>query len=173
MAALTLRHHRGDRLPLLAFVVEDDMGVAVPLADAEAFMALHPLDGGPVFVQQAFSSAFSEAFYGAASDSTHGPYLVQMFIVDPAQGIVTYDWLQEEADGFRPGVYDLHVHVRYPLALEGSMLTAPTDRHCFFVVSDAVHFRTGPTGAVMVTEDAEPMVMVAEWGVPMTSEVVT
>lgn len=171
MPTVTLHHHRGDRVPLLAFVIEDDLGVPVNLTGGRAFLMIRHFDGGPPFEQQAFSPAFTVAFYGDAEQPDPGAYSAEMYVVDAVQGIVSYDWLLEEADGFRPGVYDLMVHVDFTDVLIAGTVVAPTNRHCFFVVSDAaVGFdELGPTGMPMITEDGDPMI--AEWLFPMISEV--
>jgi hypothetical protein len=172
MSTVTLHHHRGDRVPLLAFVIEDDLGVAVNLTGGRAFLMIRHLDGGPPFDQQAFSSAFTIAFYGDAEQPDDGAYSAEMFIVDAVQGIVSYDWTTLESDGFRPGVYDLMVHVDFTALLISGTVVAPTNRHCFFVVSDAAvgWDEAGPTGMPMITElTGAPML--SEWDFPMISEV--
>jgi hypothetical protein len=107
---------QGDRLPLLALVVEDDDGNPVDLTGARAWVLFRPLDGEPVFTD----------------GTVTGWYTVEAMIPSPAAGVVAYDWLQPEVDSLNIAVYELAVAVEYP-GVAGRFI-APTSRRSQLVV---------------------------------------
>ena len=101
----------GDRLPLLAVAIEDDMGVAVPLTGATAveFRLRHEDGIWPLVTPPVVPGDTWLVLPGS--------------VVDAAAGIVAYDWDIATAD-MVPGVLDLLVVV---YIAGGATVSAPSD----------------------------------------------
>lgn len=115
----TFLMRQGDRLPLLAVVVEDDDGNPVNLTGAKAYVMFRPIDGEPVFTD----------------GSVTGWYVVEALIPSPTAGVVAYDWLQAEVDALTIGVHELAIAVQYGTA---PYFIAPTDRQAQLIVRPGV-----------------------------------
>jgi hypothetical protein len=109
LGEITMRS--GDRLPLLAVVIEDDMGVPVSLAGATSveFRLRHEDGIWPL--------------HTAPSNPDDTWLVLPGSIVDAAGGVVAYDWAVETTD-LIPGPLDLLVVARLP---GGVTISAPSD----------------------------------------------
>jgi len=120
--ATTFVMRRGDRLPLLALVVEDDDGRPVDLTGQRAWIMFRPVDGEPALV-----------------DGLTGWYIVEAMVPAPTSGVVAYDWEESEVDALTIGVFELAVCIGSdPLGELVTMLTAPTARDAKLIVRPGV-----------------------------------
>lgn len=86
---LTLRV--GDRLPIMSAGIRDEFGDPVVIgATDRAFMVMQSEDGGTVM--------------GHAS-----PWVVELPIVNRSTGQVVFDWLADDVEAARVGIYQLSV----------------------------------------------------------------
>jgi hypothetical protein len=101
----------GDRLPLMAVAIEDDMGVAVNLTGATSveFRLTHEDGIWPLSTPPPTPDAKVLVLPG--------------MIVDPVGAVVVYDWAAETT-GLVPGTLDLMVVVYLP---GGKTISAPSD----------------------------------------------
>lgn len=115
----TLLMRSGDRLPLLAVAIEDDEGVPLNLTTATRVdFFLRCQDGSSVLTT------------APPLDEPAGWLALQGYIVDPAAGIVVYDW-QPDTAAMTVAVMDLMVVVTFPGDVT---VSAPSDRTAFVVV---------------------------------------
>lgn len=114
---------RGDRLPMLALVVETDAGVPVNLTGATVIIQFRPEDGSyaldlPTAPQPALGTWYER----------------QALIVDPVAGLIVYDFLQEEVDNLTIATHEVVVRAEWP----DNILTAPSARDARLVVRSAL-----------------------------------
>lgn len=117
---------RGDRLPLLSVVIEDDAGVPVNLTGGTAYLQLRCEDG---LAALELPETFPPVEY------INGWLVLEAYIYDPVAGVVVYDWPDAQTVGLTVGVDELIIVVRYP---DGSVLTVPTSRDARLNVRPAV-----------------------------------
>lgn len=118
---------RGDRLPMLSVVIEDDQGVPVNLTGGTAFLQLRAEDGVAAL---AFPPDFPEVV-----SYVHGWLVLQAFIYDPVGGVIVYDWPSAQTAALTVGVDELVFAVHFP---DGSSITAPTNRDARLIVRPSV-----------------------------------
>ena len=119
---------RGDRLPLLSVVVENDAHPPQPanLTGGTAWLQLRCEDGtDPLTLPDTFPP----------HTLVNGWIVLQAYIYDAPNGVVVYDWADVESAGLTVGVDELVIRVDFP---DGSHLTAPSDRSARLVVRPAV-----------------------------------
>jgi hypothetical protein len=117
---------RGDRLPMFSVVIEDDEGQPVNLTGGRAHLQIRPEDGAPPLDLPA---GYPVPPY------VNGWLVLDAFIYDAPNGLVTYDWPSFQTAGLTVGVSELVVSVDFP---DGTHLTAPSDRSARLVVRPAV-----------------------------------
>ena len=104
---------RGDRLPMLSLVIEDDDGNPVDLTGGRAYVQIRAEDGSPPLTPPPGSPPLMVA---------EGWLMLDAYIVDPGAGLVTYDWPDFQTAGLTTGVNELVVSVEFP---NGTHITAP------------------------------------------------
>lgn len=117
---------RGDRLPMLSVVVEDDDGHPVNLTNGTAYLQLRAEDGVAAL-------ELPEGFPPVAY--VNGWLVLQAYIYDAANGVVVYDWPDAQTAGLNVGVDEMMVSVFFP---DGSSITAPSSRDARLIVRPAV-----------------------------------
>jgi len=110
---------RGDRLPMLSMIIENDATPPVPVQ-------LRCEDGfDPLTLPDTFPP----------HEVINGWLVVQAYVYSGPDGVVVYDWPDFQTAGLTVGVDELVVRVDFP---DGSHLTAPSDRSARLVVRPAV-----------------------------------
>jgi len=120
----TITMRSGDQLPLLAMVIEDDMGTPVDLTGATtADIILRHEDGRDPRVDP---------------DRPMPTLTLPGYVTDPPHGLVVYDWDPNLL--LRPGALQLTLHVA---VAAGGYVTAPTDRSAWIFVRPNVDIFQG------------------------------
>jgi hypothetical protein len=117
---------RGDRLPLLSVVIEDDEGNPANLTGGTAFLQLRCEDGEAAVE---LPDSFPPVTY------VNGWLVLQAYVYNAVAGVVVYDWPDAQTAGLAVGVDEMVVAVHFP---DGSMLTAPTNRDARLIVRPAI-----------------------------------
>lgn len=119
---------RGDRLPMLSMVVENDATPPVPvnLSGATCWLQLRCEDGSDPFTVPATFPSHTVV---------NGWIVLPAYIYSGPAGVVVYDWPDFQAAGLTVGVDELVIRVDFP---DGTHLTAPSDRAARLVVRPAV-----------------------------------
>lgn len=126
-AARILMRQR-DRLPLISLAIEDDYGAPLDLTTATAAeLSFRMVDG---------SQLFPSGYPWSGNDWWVRPVL----IADKPNGVVTYDWQDDEAQNVGVGVIELAVTVRFQ---DGRQMESPTDGHAYLVMRQEVFPRPG------------------------------
>lgn len=119
---------RGDRLPLLSVVVENDATPPVPvnLTGATAWLQLRCEDNvDPLTLPDTFPP----------HEISNGWLVFQAYVYNPPGGVVVYDWPNFQTAGLTVGVDELVIRCDFP---DGSHITAPSDRAARLIVRPAV-----------------------------------
>jgi Protein of unknown function (DUF4038)/Putative collagen-binding domain of a collagenase len=117
---------RGDRLPMLSVIIQDDAGLAVDLTDGTAYLMLRAEDGSE---ELELPAGHPPVTYN------NGWLVLQAYIQDPLNGVVVYDWPDAQTAGLTVGVDELMVSVHFP---NGSSISAPSDREARLIVRPAL-----------------------------------
>ena len=119
----------GDRLPQFTAQAVDVYNVPIPITGYRAYLILAATNGGTVF--------------GYAS-----PWVTECSIVDPAAGIVRFDWTQEMADAAEPCV--IATRVRFVnIADPTRTFEVPSNRDAFIYMRP----RVDGTRSYLVSDD--------------------
>lgn len=114
---------RGDRLPLLAVAIEDDLGAPVNITGATAWFQFRCDDG--TFPVTLPATAPPLAVPGDEW------LILQAYVYNGPAGVVVYDWPDPETENLTIATMELVVSVNFP---DGSWLTAPSDRTARLIV---------------------------------------
>jgi len=117
---------RGDRLPMLSVRIEDDDGRPVDLTGGTAYLQLRSEDG---YASLELPEGFPPVHY------IKGWLVLQAYIYDPPNGIVVYDWPDDQTAGLTVGVDELMISVFFA---DGGTITAPSDRDARLIVRPAL-----------------------------------
>jgi hypothetical protein len=133
MIEQVIRMRVGDRLPQFSAQLADEYDRPINLTDRRAWLSVPWVDGD-------------------------APYIVECSVVDAVDGVVRYDWSQDEVDAMIPGVYEVTVRVT---DLAGDpVLEAPTRRDATLIVtSDIVGFNylQATDGNLILTTASQPI----------------
>lgn len=126
---------RGDRLPLLALILEDDEGRPLDLTQGRVWLMLQCEDGRtPVSLPAPLPPLLLE----------NGWLLLEMMVYDAVNGIVVYDWPDLASTGLTVGVDQMMLRVDY---LNGDHVTVPTNRDTRLVVRPPLTPLSDPSAA--------------------------
>lgn len=135
----------GDRLPAFTGQALDEYGAPIVLTGYRAYLELFATDSDTVFGQPS-------------------PYAPECTIADAAQGVVRYDWTQEEVDAGVPGT--VMVRVRFvQIADPDITFTVPSRREAAIIVRPAVeggrtYLLVDDGSELLLDDDGQPMIAV-------------
>ena len=113
-----LRLRQGDRLPTLVAQIVDDLGEIIDLTGHTAWLSTRKTqsaDGGGNWSNQR-----------------------QTLIIDYLQGLISYDWQEDDTLTSDPGTYEFNVSIVSDATGE-TVVTVPTNRDTFLVVRSKVN----------------------------------